>query len=70
MRVVAGLLDAVHVDRVLVVDLHIPAIEAMFAMLIERISAAPILARCNRSRLRTLSLSPRIWARSSLPNAM
>ena len=43
-RVVADLLAAVHVDRVLVVDPHTATLEAMFPMPVERISAVSVLA--------------------------
>jgi ribose-phosphate pyrophosphokinase len=44
VRVVADLLAAVHIDRVLVVDPHTATLEAMFAMPVESISAASVLA--------------------------
>jgi ribose-phosphate pyrophosphokinase len=44
LRVVADLLTAVHIDRVLVVDPHTATLEAMFAMPVESISAVSVLA--------------------------
>lgn len=47
-RVVADLLGAVPVDRVLVVDPHSAALEAMFSVPVEYISAVPVLAAALR----------------------
>jgi ribose-phosphate pyrophosphokinase len=44
LRVVADLLTAVHIDRVLVVDPHTATLEATFAMPVESISAVSVLA--------------------------
>ncbi len=43
-RVVADSLAAVHVDRVMVIDPHTAALEAMFAVPVDCLSAVPVLA--------------------------
>lgn len=43
-RVVADLLRAARVDRVLVVDPHTPGLEALFEMPLDALSAVPVLA--------------------------
>jgi ribose-phosphate pyrophosphokinase len=48
-RVVADLLGAVPVDRVLVVDPHTAALEAMFSVPVESITAVPVLAAALRA---------------------
>lgn len=50
-RVVADLLVAVHVDSVLVVDPHAPALEAMLSIPLEAVSAIPLLAAALRPEL-------------------
>jgi ribose-phosphate pyrophosphokinase len=44
-RLVADLLDAAGVERVVAVDLHTPATEGLFAMPVEHVSAVDLLAR-------------------------
>jgi ribose-phosphate pyrophosphokinase len=43
-RVVAGILDAAGLDRLVAVDLHTPALAAAFAVPVEHLTAAPLLA--------------------------
>lgn len=43
-RVMADLIEAVHVHRIIVVDLHTPAIEGFFVVPVEHLSAVPVLA--------------------------
>ncbi len=52
-RVVADLLRAVRVDRVLVVDPHTPGLEAVFEMPLDALSAVPVLAAGLRPTLPT-----------------
>jgi ribose-phosphate pyrophosphokinase len=42
-RVVADMLNAGHIDRVVAVDLHQPAVEGFFSMPVEHIEAVPLL---------------------------
>lgn len=50
-RVTAELIDAVGVDRVLVVDPHTPGLEALFGVPLDAVSAVPVLAAALRPLL-------------------
>jgi ribose-phosphate pyrophosphokinase len=52
-RVVADAMTASAVDRVIVVDPHTPALEAMFSIPVEAVSAVPLLAAALRPVLPT-----------------
>ncbi|MEX1179079.1 MAG: ribose-phosphate pyrophosphokinase [Nitriliruptor sp.] len=51
LRVVADVLRASHVDRLLVVDPHTPALESIVSMPVETTSAVPLLADALRDTL-------------------
>lgn len=51
LRVVAELLRASHVDRIVVVDPHTPALESVFGMPVEITTAVPILAEALRDHV-------------------
>jgi ribose-phosphate pyrophosphokinase len=51
LRVVADMLRASHVDRLVVVDPHTPALESVVGVPLEITSAVPLLADAIRSRL-------------------
>ena len=55
-RVLADLVDASAIDRLVVVDLHTPAVEGFFAIPIEHVSAVPILAEALRPFVRERSI--------------
>jgi ribose-phosphate pyrophosphokinase len=51
LRVVADLLRASHVDRLVVVDPHTPALESIVSVPVETISAVPVLAEALRQHV-------------------
>lgn len=51
LRVVADLLHASHVDRLVVVDPHTPALESIVSVPVETITAVPVLADALQQRL-------------------
>ena len=55
-RVLADLVDASPIDRLVVVDLHTPAVEGFFHMPLEHVSAVPILAEALRPFVRERSI--------------
>jgi ribose-phosphate pyrophosphokinase len=55
-RVVADLLAAARIDRVVAVDLHTPALEGFLAMPLDHLSAVPLLARAAQPYLRPNSV--------------
>jgi ribose-phosphate pyrophosphokinase len=50
-RVVADLIGACHLDRVVTVDLHTAALEGFFSVPLEHLTAVPLLAEAVRARL-------------------
>jgi ribose-phosphate pyrophosphokinase len=51
LRVVADLLHASHVDRLVVVDPHTPALESIVSVPVETITAVPVLTEALRERV-------------------
>jgi ribose-phosphate pyrophosphokinase len=63
-RLIADLLNAAGIERVIAVDLHSPAAESAFAMPVEHLSAIPILAEAVRPSIHrnTVVVSPDLGA--------
>ena len=61
-RVVADVINTSHVDRLVLVNAHTPAIEGFFACPIDHLTAVPVLARAIRARENSVVVAPDLGA--------
>jgi ribose-phosphate pyrophosphokinase len=61
-RVVADIVNAGHIDRVVTVDLHQPAVEGFFSIPVEHIEAAPLLVDRLRGARQAVVVAPDLGA--------